>query len=174
MSLPKKNLILVNGTMGVGKTATCKELMKLLPACVFLDGDWCWMADPFVVTEETKEMVQRNIAALLNGFLACSAYQNVLFCWVLQEQGMIDRLLSRLQGEHRLHLFTLICSEQALARRIALDVEAGHRSPGLLERALQRLPLYDKLDSTKIRVDSCTALEAAQQIHTLLSGTVGS
>ncbi len=52
-----KNFIVINGTMGVGKTATGKQLQKLLPNCVFLDGDWCWDASPFIVNEETKAMV---------------------------------------------------------------------------------------------------------------------
>lgn len=42
-----KRLILIGGTMGVGKTAVCRELQKLLPGNVFLDGDWCWDAVPF-------------------------------------------------------------------------------------------------------------------------------
>ena len=46
-----KHCILINGTMGVGKTTVCKELMQLLPASVFLDGDWCWYSHPFTVTE---------------------------------------------------------------------------------------------------------------------------
>ena len=49
-----KHCILINGTMGVGKTTVCKELMKLLPASVFLDGDWCWYSHPFTVTEQTR------------------------------------------------------------------------------------------------------------------------
>jgi broad-specificity NMP kinase len=40
--------------MGVGKTTTCKELSKKLQNSVWLDGDWCWMIDPFVVNEENK------------------------------------------------------------------------------------------------------------------------
>ncbi|MBO5197063.1 MAG: hypothetical protein J6B85_00870 [Lachnospiraceae bacterium] len=36
-----KDLILVNGTMGAGKTITCQHLKKLLSNAVFLDGDWC-------------------------------------------------------------------------------------------------------------------------------------
>lgn len=56
-----KHLILVNGTMGVGKTAVCQELKQLLPNCVFLDGDWCWDMSPFVVNDETKAMVMQNI-----------------------------------------------------------------------------------------------------------------
>lgn len=43
--------------MGVGKTAVCQRLKEALPAAVFLDGDWCWDADPFQVNEETKDMV---------------------------------------------------------------------------------------------------------------------
>ena len=48
----KKKLFIVNGAMGVGKTTTCKELSKKLQD---LDGDWCWMINPFVVNEENKQ-----------------------------------------------------------------------------------------------------------------------
>ena len=37
-----KKLILIGGTMGVGKTATSSLLKYQLDNCVFLDGDWCW------------------------------------------------------------------------------------------------------------------------------------
>ena len=67
--------------MGVGKTAVCQQLKSDLPNSVFLDGDWCWDANPFQVTNETKAMVTDNICYLLNNFLHCSAYENVIFCW---------------------------------------------------------------------------------------------
>ena len=47
--------------MGVGKTTISRQLKKDLHNSVFLDGDWFWDADPFQVTEETKEMVMRNL-----------------------------------------------------------------------------------------------------------------
>ena len=47
--------------MGVGKTSVSQCMKRELPNAVFLDGDWCWDADPFLVTEETKEMVIDNI-----------------------------------------------------------------------------------------------------------------
>lgn len=37
-----KNIYLIGGTMGVGKTTTCQVLKSKLPGSVFLDGDWCW------------------------------------------------------------------------------------------------------------------------------------
>lgn len=83
-----KTLYLIGGTMGVGKTTVSQQLKKDLANSVFLDGDWCWDADPFQVTDETKEMVMDNICYLLNNFLHCSAYENVIFCW-----GCMSRVL---------------------------------------------------------------------------------
>lgn len=48
-----KNLYLIGGTMGIGKTSVCQRLKSKLNNSVFLDGDWCWDAHPFRVTEET-------------------------------------------------------------------------------------------------------------------------
>ena len=59
-----KNLIFINGTMGSGKTAVSQKLKILLNKSVFLDGDWCWDMVPFVVNNETKEMVLENITFL--------------------------------------------------------------------------------------------------------------
>lgn len=160
-----KRLIFVNGTMGAGKTATCRELLHLLGRCAFLDGDWCWQMEPFVVTDETKRMVQDNIAHLLRSFLRCSAYENVLFCWVMHEESIMDELLARLSGlEFTLYKFTLTLSPQALERRIALDVERGARTPDVLARSLKRLPLYARMDTVKIDVSAVSARQAARRI----------
>ena len=61
--------------MGVGKTTVCQQLKQDLPNSVFLDGDWCWDANPFQVTDETKAMVTNNMCYLLNNFVKCSAWE---------------------------------------------------------------------------------------------------
>ena len=91
-----KRLILIGGTMGVGKTATSSLLKYQLDNCVFLDGDWCWDMHPFIVDEETKTMVMNNIVYQLNQFIHCSKIENIIFCWVMHQQSIIDELLSRL------------------------------------------------------------------------------
>ena len=93
-----KKLYLIGGTMGVGKTAVSQQLKKDLPNSVFLDGDWCWDANPFQVTEETKTMVTDNICYLLNNFLHCSAYENIIFCWVMHEQHIIDSIIENVDN----------------------------------------------------------------------------
>lgn len=91
-----KNIYIIGGTMGVGKSTVSKILKEKLNNSIFLDGDWCWDAHPFQVTEETKRKVLQNICFLLNQFIHCSAYQNIVFCWVLHEQSIIERSIARI------------------------------------------------------------------------------
>lgn len=124
-----KNLIFINGTMGVGKTTTCNELQKILSPSIFLDGDWCWNMNPFIVTDATKKMVTDNICHLLNNFLSCTEFQNIIFCWVMHEQAIIDDILKDLNLINvHYYLFTLTISEQSLQKHLADDISAGIRT----------------------------------------------
>ena len=160
-----KDLYIIGGTMGVGKTATCQQLKARLDACVFLDGDWCWDMHPFQVTEETKRMVMENICFLLNRFLQCSAYQNIVFCWVLHRQEIIDELVSRLHTAGcRVHLVSLVCSEPALRARLQADVDAGIRAGDIVRRSVERLPLYVQLNTQTVDVSYIAPAQAADEI----------
>lgn len=166
-----KNLYFIGGPMGVGKTTACQRLKRRLDRAVFLDGDWCWDAHPFQVTEETKAMVQGNICHLLNSFLGCSAYQNVVFCWVLHEQGIINAILSRLDlTDCAVRTVSLVCAPGELERRLRRDVEAGAREADCVPRSLERLPLYLGLDTVKIDVTALTAAETAERLAALPPG----
>lgn len=146
-----KKLFLIGGTMGVGKTAVSQVLKYKLPNSVFLDGDWCWDSHPFFVTEETKEMVMQNICSVLNNFLQCSVYENIIFCWVMHEQKIIDDILSHLNTSNcRIITISLVCSEQELIRRIQKDIDDGIRTADLIERSISRISLYQNLDTVKI------------------------
>lgn len=160
-----KHLYIIGGTMGVGKTTVCRILKEKLEGSVFLDGDWCWDMHPFQVTEETKRMVQENIVFLLNNFLSCTAYDHVIFCWVLHQQNIIDDLLARLRTDNcEVHLISLVCTPGELARRIQKDVEAGIRGEDAVGRSLSRLALYDSLSTLKLDVTELTPEETAGQI----------
>lgn len=161
----RKNLYLIGGTMGVGKTTVCQILKRKLPQAVFLDGDWCWDADPFLVTDETKAMVMDNICHLLNNFLRCPAYENVIFCWVMHQQDIVDEILARLDAEGVVvRAISLVCSPEALRARLARDVEAGLRQEDIIRRSVERLPLYEALSTEKLDVSGLSAEEAAEQI----------
>ena len=93
-----KQLILINGTMGAGKSAVSNQLLRLLAPSVYLDGDWCWNMNPFVANGENKAMVLDNIAYLLRSFLSNSGYQYVIFCWVIHQEEIFEEIFSRLEG----------------------------------------------------------------------------
>ena len=161
-----KTLIFINGPMGVGKTAVCRELLERLTPGVYLDGDWCWNMNPFQVTDETKSMVMGNITTLLSRFLACSELDYVIFGWVMHRPEIAQSILKRLKlSDVKVFQYTLLCSEQTLRRRIEGDIQAGVRSRDALERSLAYLPLYDSQDTVKIMTDGRSAQETAEIIQ---------
>ena len=161
----RKTLYIIGGPMGVGKTTAAQRLKTMLPDCAFLDGDWCWDMHPFRVTEETKAMVLNNICYMLNGFLACSAYRNIVFCWVLHEQSILDVILGRLApGPYEIRWVSLVCRPEVLEQRLKRDIAAGKREADVVRRALDRLPLYVDLPAETIDVSDLTPEETAKRI----------
>jgi shikimate kinase len=160
-----KKLYMIGGTMGVGKTSVSQCLKRELPNAVFLDGDWCWDADPFLVTEETKEMVIDNICYLLNHFIQCSAYENIIFCWVMHEQSIIDTILNKVKiTDCVVKVVSLMANEETLTKRIMKDVDSGSRGTDVLERSIARLPFYQSVSSVKVQTNNKTVYEIAKEI----------
>ena len=154
--------------MGVGKTTVCQQLKRDLPNSVFLDGDWCWDASPFQVTEETKAMVTNNICYLLNNFLKCSAYENIIFCWVMHEQGIICSILDKLDTQNcEVKCISLAADEKTLRARLAMDVDRGIRSVDVIERSIARIPMYQALNTLKIDTNAKTVSMIANEIKQL-------
>ena len=163
-----KCLYLVGGPMGVGKTAVCQELKRLLHKSCFLDGDWCWDMHPFSVTPETKAMVMDNIVHLLFNFLRCSEIDHVIFGWVMHEQAILDELLARLPLEDcGVVSVSLICDAATLTSRLQKDIDAGLRTPDVIARSLARLEQYGKLNTYRIDTTIMTIRETAQAILAL-------
>ena len=163
-----KTLYMIGGTMGVGKTTVCQQLKQDLPNSVFLDGDWCWDANPFQVTDETKAMVTNNICYLLNNFLKCSAYENIIFCWVMHQQSIIDSIVEKLDTQNcDVKCISLIVDEANLRKRLIKDVQNGTRVEDIIERSITRIPMYDTLNTIKIDTNEKTVAMIANEIKLL-------
>ena len=163
-----KTLYMIGGPMGVGKTTVSRELLRSLPRCAFLDGDWCWTMQPFTVTEETRAMVLDNITHALGNFLRCSELENIVFCWVMHQQQIIDDILARLPLEGvKVLCVSLTASPEALTERIRRDIAVGLRNASVLDRALSYLPLYDKVQSVKVDTTALSVAETSTQIRNI-------
>ena len=162
MPLPQKTFLIVNGTMGVGKSAVCRQLYQQLTPSVWLDGDWCWMMSPWQFSEENRQMVEDNITHLLRNFLTNSSFEYVLFSWVIHQEAIFDTILEPLQDlSFTLHKITLTCSEEALRKRMMQD---ANRTEADIERSLQRLQCYTSMNTIKIDSSDLTAGETVNLI----------
>ncbi|HJA56522.1 MAG TPA: AAA family ATPase [Candidatus Bacteroides intestinigallinarum] len=160
-----KTLYMIGGTMGVGKTTVCRQLKQDLQNSVFLDGDWCWDASPFQVTDETKAIVMDNICYLLNNFLKCTAYDNIIFCWVMHEQSIINTIIGKLDTKNcDVKCISLIANEKSLRERLLKDIERGIRTADVIERSVSRIALYRTLNTIKIDTNEKTVTMIANEI----------
>lgn len=160
-----KKLIIINGTMGVGKSATSRELNKSLNNSVWLDGDWCWMMNPFLVNDENKTMVINNITYLLRSFINNSSIEYIIFNWVIHTEDIFDTVLEPLKDlEFDVIKITLTCSEEALKSRIGKDVEVNLRDESCINRSLQRLELYKNMSTIKLDTSKLSIAEVVEKI----------
>lgn len=160
-----KTLVIVSGTMGVGKTSVCTALKNRIQGSVFLDGDWCWFSNPWTVNEETKAMVLDNIEHVLGNFLSCSAYRTVIFAWVLHEPQVTGKILSALKLDGvRVLKISLVCTKEVLLKRLKADIQKGIRSASVIDRSLERAECYKNVDTIKIDVSKMTVEQTAELI----------
>ena len=165
-----KTLILINGTMGVGKTAVAQALYRRLPRSVWLDGDWCWMMNPWVISERNKRMVEDNITYLLRAFLSNDSFDYVVFSWVMHRPEIIDGLLERLADlPFEVHRISLVCSEEALRARMLGDGRDGH----VVEESLRRMPLYRRMDTHQMDTTDLPVAGAVDAILRLIGAGEG-
>lgn len=160
-----KKLIIINGTMGVGKTTVSKEVHKSLDRSVWLDGDWCWMMNPWVFSEENIRMVMDNITYLLRNYLTNSTFDYVILSWVLHKEEIRDELLDRLSGlEFQVDTITLNCSETALRKRMEQD----QRTEEEIKRSVDRLQGYEHMQTTLIDTSIVTMNQVVEQIRYII------
>ena len=101
----------------------------------------------------------------IKNILRCSAYDHVIFCWVLHRREIWEDLLRRLTEPYVLRAVSLVCTPETLRSRLEGDIRAGKRIPDVLDRSLAYLPLYDALDIRHLDVTALTPRETAECIR---------
>ena len=156
-----KHVYLIGGPMGIGKSTICNQLNQDLDHSVFLDGDWCWNMDPFIVNQDTKNMVLDNITHCLNNFIHTPGIENIIFCWVMHKQDIIDQIIQKLDTEGvDIHLISLICEKEELIKRMLID----RRDNQTIRKSLQYLEIYKDLDTQKIDVTTLDVQKTIDKI----------
>lgn len=165
----RKKLIIINGVMGVGKTTISRMLYKELENSFWLDGDNCWMMNPFVVDEENKFMVLDNISYILNNFIKNSNSQYIIFNWVIHTDEIMSDILKKLNIVNvDIYKITLICSKETLISRIKEDIKNGLRDDKNIDRSLEKLSLYHKMNTIKVDTSNKDFKDILKEIKNII------
>ncbi|AOR23577.1 AAA family ATPase [Clostridium taeniosporum] len=165
-----KKFIIINGTMGVGKSTICENLYKILPNSAWLDGDWCAMINPFVTSDENKDIIINNITHILNNFLNSSSIEYVIFNWLIESEDIMNLILDNINKKNfKLYKITLTCSTEELMKRVGRDILDGKRNRDSLNRSLERVFLYEKMGTFKIDTTTLKVNEVINNIIRIIS-----
>jgi broad-specificity NMP kinase len=161
-----KKLIIINGTMGVGKSSACKELLNRITNSVWLDGDWCWMTNPWNATDENIKMAEKNITFILRNYLSNTGFLYIFFSWVIHREETFNTILDQLKDlKYELVKISIVCSEAELERRMMLD----NQNDDKIKDSLSRLPCYYKMNTIKIDTSGKNIMETASEIIKIIN-----
>lgn len=94
-----KQLIVIMGPNGVGKTTAAKKIVEQQENAAYVDSDWCRVMNPFVFSESTKETIADNIYCLLRKYLSCSEVNEVVFTypWHGERKAIYEKVMENLK-----------------------------------------------------------------------------
>ena len=142
-------VIVINGPMGVGKTAAGKAVADRVPGTAFIDGDWCMDLHPFVGNRETKTMAVDNILHMIGNYQKCAGCGMAVLSWLMDEKWVTRRISEGLSalGAEEISV-TLVCGREELIGRWKSDRACEWRTDRWLEASLASLPYFASLENT--------------------------
>ena len=156
-------VIIINGPMGVGKTATGKLIAERNPGTAFIDGDWCMDLHPFVGNHETKAMAVDNILHMIGNYQNCSECNMVVLVWLMDDQWVLQSIMNGLAAlQAEVKTVTLVCDKESLIRRWKNDHNCEWRIDQWLDVSLKSLPHFasmeNTIDTSRLSADSVADL----------------
>ena len=142
-------VIILNGTMGVGKTTVGKYIAETNKGTAFIDGDWCLDIHPFVGNRETKTMAIDNILHMIDNYRKCSVCRMIVLVWLMDNQWVYQSIIegiSKLQIE--IKSVTLMCDKETLIKRWKNDKNCEWRTDEWLEVSLKSLPYFLSMENS--------------------------
>lgn len=143
-----KNIIILNGPMGCGKTTVGKKICERLHKTAFIDGDWCFDLHPFVGNNETKNMAVDNIVFMIQNYSLCSECENIVLVWLMDDKKYHDRIINEILNL-KLNIIdlTLWCDEPNLVQRWTNDKICEWRNSQWLEVSKKSLNYFKSLNN---------------------------
>lgn len=112
-------IIIINGSLGVGKTSVAEHLHLKFDKSVHLDGDAVGDVHPFEIYDETRISHLYRTMALLVDFHQKNGYTHFVINYVFESSDSLQDLVDLLYPlDADLHIYWLTCVEAEQAKRI--------------------------------------------------------
>jgi chloramphenicol 3-O-phosphotransferase len=161
-------IIIINGSLGVGKSSVADALHYKFDRSVHLDGDCIGDVHPFEIYDPGRIAHLYRTLELLVGFHQGNGYANFVINYVFESPASLQDLLDLLRPlDPSIHTYWLTCDEQEQAKRIRrrkrleLDWELGRFVE--LQR-IQRKAAQQGFIGTEVDTTALTATEVADRI----------
>lgn len=168
-----KQLIVIIGPNGVGKSTTAKKIVEQCEKTAYVDSDWCRVMNPFAFTEITKQTIAENIYCLLHNYLSCSDINTVVFTygWHGERKEIYRRVIEKLRNdciEFKDTIIILKCTRDENIRRATKDGRDEMRIKRGMEMTFS---FYDEYDYPCIDTTDMTSAQVALKIKSMINSS---
>jgi chloramphenicol 3-O-phosphotransferase len=112
-------IIILNGSLGVGKTSVAEHLQHKFDKSVHLDGDSIGDVHPFEIYDDARISHLYRTLQLLIGFHQKNNYHNFVIDYIFESSVSLQELLNLLGPfDASIHTYWLTCEEEEQAQRI--------------------------------------------------------
>jgi chloramphenicol 3-O-phosphotransferase len=161
-------IIIINGSLGVGKSSVSEELHQKFDKSVHLDGDYIGDVNPFEIYDPARISHLYRTLELLVGFHQKNGYHNFVINYVFESPESLQELLDLLRPlDDDIHTYWLTCEREEQARRIqkrqrdglSWELDRFIELQQIQARAAQQGFIGKEIDTTQL-----TAVEVAEAI----------
>jgi predicted kinase len=112
-------IIIINGSLGVGKSSVADELHYKFDKSIYLDADCIGDVHPFEIYDDARIDHLYRTLELLVGFHQKDGYTNFVINYVFELPDSLQALLDLLRPlDPSIHTYWLTCDEKEQAKRI--------------------------------------------------------
>lgn len=112
-------IIIINGSLGVGKSSTAEQLHWKFDKCVHLDGDCIGDVHPFDLYDDARIKHLHGTLAVLVSFHQKYGYPNFVINYVFESHDSLQELIDLLGPlDPFIHVYWLTCEEKEQTKRI--------------------------------------------------------
>jgi broad-specificity NMP kinase len=113
-------IIIINGSVGVGKSSVSRALQEKFHTSIMLDGDYIAAVHPFNIYDDSRIEYCYETLLFLIKFHKTNGYNDFVINYVFESDVSLKSLTKRLQSiVPEIYTFWITCSEEEHKKRIS-------------------------------------------------------